>query len=148
MRNGAPGNEKSIRAELARAAAQVSRVDIKGAGTFVLALAFRQCRTAMPAGPRRYSKFPCGDVAALLIAGEVDDVTPWHYDFLNHCCPHGLRQRYRRKPSHKRSAQRSNFSGEIEAAVDQRAIVFLTFARKQRDVALRRYNHFFHLKMR
>jgi len=38
-----------------------------------------------------------------------------HYDFFNHCCPRGMRQPYRRKPSHKRSAQRSNFSGEIEA---------------------------------
>jgi hypothetical protein len=62
-----------------------------------------------------------------LIAGEIDDVALSHYEFLNHCFPRDLKQRYRRKPSHKRSAQRSNFSREIEAAVDGHAIFFLTF---------------------
>ena len=43
------------------------------------------------------SRFLGFGVAVLLIAGEVDDVAPSHYDFLNHCCPRDLRQRYRRE---------------------------------------------------
>src|ERR1700722_3525921 len=102
----------------------------------------------MPTGPRRHSKFPHCGVAVLLIAGEVDDVAPLRYEFLNHCCPRDLRQRYRRKPSHKRSAQRSNFSSEIEAAVVRGAMVFLTFAASDARSNGLFYSHFFHLKIK
>src|ERR1700726_142236 len=88
----------------------------------------------MPADPRRHRERFGHGVTVLLIAGEVEDVAPSHYDFFNHCCPRDVRQRYRRKPSHKRSVQCSNFSREIEAAVDGRAIVFLTFACGRREV--------------
>src|SRR5258708_8442565 len=71
----------------------------------------------MPAGPCRYRERLAAAVATRLIAREINDVGC--YDFLNHCCPRGLRQRYRRKASRKRSVQRSNFTGAIE--VDDRS---------------------------
>src|ERR1700726_3231581 len=102
----------------------------------------------MPAGPCRDRKPPAARVAAQLIAREIDDVGCGRYDFLNHCCPRDLRQRYRRKPSHKRSAQRSNFSSEIEAAVVRGAMVFLTFAASGARSNSLFYSHFFHLKIK
>src|SRR5579863_6121520 len=97
------------------------RLEIGDAGTLIFPLAVRQRRAAMPAGPRRNRLRPADNVAALLVAGEVDDVLRLHYDFLNHCCPRNQCECYRRKASHKRSVQRSNFSGAIHAAVLQRA---------------------------
>jgi ribosomal protein L32 len=68
----------------------------------------------MPTEARRDRKRLAG-VAALLVAREIDDVTCGRYEFLNHCCPRGVRQRYDRQVSTKRSAQCSNFIGGIEA---------------------------------
>ena len=101
----------SIRIKLARRIVQARRLGVEGAGAFVFAFALRQRRAAMPAGPRRHRR----RFAALLIASEIDDVASSGYDFLNHYCPRGVRQCYDRKGSLKRSAQRSNFTGEIEA---------------------------------
>src|ERR1019366_6342106 len=75
----------------------------------------------MPADPRRDRKRLAGGVAAGLIARKIDDIAGRRYDFLNHCSPRGLKPRYRRKASHKRSAQHSNFTGEIEAEFLSRA---------------------------
>jgi len=50
-----------------------------------------------------------------LVEQEVDDIVRGRYDFLNHGVPRYEKPRYVRKISPKRSAQRSNFRGEIEA---------------------------------
>src|ERR1700684_45425 len=60
-----------IRVKLAQALARARRLDIEGAGALVLALAFRQRSTAMPAGPRRERKRLAGRVAAQLVAREI-----------------------------------------------------------------------------
>src|ERR1700723_662446 len=57
---------------------------VGNAGTLVFALAFGKHRTAMPTGARRHRRRPGNNVAALLVAREVDDVLHWPYDFLNH----------------------------------------------------------------
>src|SRR5882672_8558204 len=88
--------------------------DVEGAGALVFRLAVKQRSTAMPAGPRRDRERLAATVATRLITREINDVGFGRYDFLNHCCPRGLRQRYRRKASRKRSVQRSNFTGAIE----------------------------------
>jgi hypothetical protein len=91
-----------------------------GTGAIVLILAFQQRRAAMPANrERRCLAAKAGlaaRIAALLISREIDDVGSRYYDFLNHCCPRGVRQRYCRQVSLKSSAQHSNFTREIAAA--------------------------------
>jgi hypothetical protein len=69
---------------------------------------------ANPRGKRHRLGLPIG-AAALLVSREIDDVDSSSYDFLNHCCPRGVRQRYCRQVSLKSSAQRSNFTGGIAA---------------------------------
>src|SRR5438270_3789673 len=69
--------------------AQFGGVDVKGTGAFLITLAFRQRRAAIAAEARRDRRHPASNVAARLIAGEIEDVLGWRYDFLNHCCPHG-----------------------------------------------------------
>jgi hypothetical protein len=93
----------------------------------------------MPAQPRRNRNRRADAIAARSEAREIDDVLGRRYDFLNHCLPRGLSQRYRRKPSRKRSMHRSNFTGAIEAA-------FLAQVTVENLRELMVYNHFFHLK--
>src|SRR5260370_34886756 len=79
----------SLRIKLARPA-RTRRLDVQRTGAFVLALAFRERRTAMPANAHRYFKRLAGRVAALLISRETDDVLGRSYLFFNPCCPPGL----------------------------------------------------------
>src|SRR5882757_8519815 len=88
MRSIEPGmtTSDSIRTKLARRFVHARRDDVERAGAFVLVLAIEQRRAAVPAKPRHHRlRLAAGTV--LLIARKVDDVTPWRYDFLNHCCP-------------------------------------------------------------
>src|ERR1700692_1768390 len=112
----------SIRAELADVLSLARRLDLDAeyARAIVFVLTIEQRRAAVTAGPRRATGVPRRDRERLagatrLIAREIDDVGSGLYDFFNHCCPRGVRQSYRRQVSLKRSAQRSNFIGEIEA---------------------------------
>jgi hypothetical protein len=83
-----------------------------------------------------------------LIAREIDHVLRCSYDFLNHCCPRALRQRYRRKPSRKRSVQRSNFTGEIEVDGAMHCVQSRTHFLNSAACKRSPYSHFFHVKNR
>src|SRR5664279_4907596 len=63
----------SIRVKLARRLRH-RRANIRRAGTFFLALAFEQCRAAMPAGARDKRRRLAVGIAARPIAREIDDV--------------------------------------------------------------------------
>src|SRR3984885_375684 len=117
---------------------------VGNAGALVFPFAFGKHCTAVPATTRRHRRRPGNNVAALLVAREVDDVLHWPYDFLNHWLSHGsFCQRYGRKPSRKRSVLRSNFSGAIERRSPGVSTTFLTsIAGRNRPI----YSHFFHLK--
>src|SRR6266850_3833295 len=119
--SAAPQDEVGVRARSNQSAqdlrglpAKLGVADVEGAGALVFRLAVKKCCTTMPAGPCRDRERLAATVATRLIAREINHVGFGCYDFLNHCCPRGLRQRYCRKTSRKGSVQRSNFTGAIE----------------------------------
>src|SRR5258708_24772518 len=95
--SAAPQDEVGVRARSNQSAqdlrglpAKSGVADVEGAGALVFRLAVKQRGTAMPAGPRRDRE--------RLAATAATDVGFACYNFLNHCCPRGLTQRYRTNP--------------------------------------------------
>jgi hypothetical protein len=100
----------------------------------------------MPARLDRHRLGPARDVSALLVAGEIDDVTWLHYDFLNYC-------RSRGDSEFIAESRRTNVQCNIQILAEQlcRRGGIADPARINHPVFMKQtagnaYSHFFHLK--